>query len=122
MLIVKQYFPMTGAAQQSLTPPVDIYETDTEVVVVADMPGVSKDQILMNVMNNQLTISGYFQTEWEGAKLVREFPNCNYYRAFRLSNVIDVENIQAKITDGVLTINLPKKQLAQPYQVPIETE
>ena len=113
---------MTGAAQQSLTPPVDIYETDTEVVVVADMPGVSKDQILMNVMNNQLTISGYFQTEWEGAKLVREFPNCNYYRAFRLSNVIDVENIQAKITDGVLTINLPKKQLAQPYQVPIETE
>jgi HSP20 family protein len=122
MLIVKQYFPMTGAAQRSLTPPVDIYETDTEVVVVADMPGVSKDQILMNVISNQLTISGYFQTEWEGTKLVREFPNCNYYRTFRLSNVIDVENIQAKITDGVLTIKLPKKQLAQPYQVPIETE
>jgi HSP20 family protein len=122
MLIVKQYFPMTGAAQRSLTPPVDVYETDTEVVVVADMPGVSKDQILMNVISNQLTISGYFQTEWEGTKLVREFPNCNYYRTFRLSNVIDVENIQAKITDGVLTIKLPKKQLAQPYQVPIETE
>jgi len=113
---------MTGAARRGLTPPVDIYETDKEVVVVADMPGVSKEQVFLNVINNQLTISGCFHTDWEGTKLVCESPNCNYYRTFRISNVVDVENIQAKITDGVLNITLPKKQLAQPYQVPIETE
>ena len=122
MFAIRQYCVMTGAARRSLTPPVDIYETDVEVVVIADMPGVSKDQIFMNVINNELTISGCFQTDWEGTKLVREFPNCNYYRTFRLSKIIDVENIQAKITDGVLTITFPKKQFAQPYQIPIETE
>jgi HSP20 family molecular chaperone IbpA len=122
MFVVRQYCSMTGATQRSLTPPVDIYETEKEVVVVADMPGVPKDDIFMNVVNNQFTISGYSQADFEGKKLVRELPNCNYQRTFRLSNVIDVENIQAKISDGVLTINLPKKQSAQPYQVPIETE
>ena len=122
MLIVRQYFPMTGAARRGLTPPVDIYETDKEVVVVADMPGVSKEQVFLNVINNQLTISGCFHTDWEGTKLVGELPNCNYYRTFRLSNVIDVNNIQAKMTDGVLNVTLPKKQPTQPYQVSIETE
>ncbi|HIE29827.1 TPA: Hsp20/alpha crystallin family protein [Candidatus Poribacteria bacterium] len=122
MFIVKQYSPMTEARRQCLTPPVDIYETAQEVVVLADMPGVSKEHIYMNVINNQLTISGAFQTDWEGKKLVRELPNCSYYRTFRLSNIIDVENIQAKMTDGVLTVKLPKKQPEQPYKVPIEIE
>jgi len=123
MFVVKQYCSMTGATRRSLTPPVDVYETDKEVVVIADMPGVPKDNIFMNVINNQLTISGCFQADWEeGTKLVRELPNCNYHRTFRLSDIVDVDNIQAKMADGVLTLNLPKRQPPQPYQVPIETE
>ena len=115
-------FTSMGTARCYLTPPVDICETEQEVVVIADMPGVSKERMQVEITNNQLTILGRFHTGWTGAKLVRECPNCDYYRTFRISDTIDAELIKAKMTDGTLTLTLPKKPSAQPYQILIETE
>jgi len=111
-----------GTTRRYLTPPADIYETESEVVVVAEMPGVPKEDVEVNATNNRLTILGRVKPCWTGTKLIRECPNYDYYRAFTLSDAIDVENIQAKITEGVLTLNLPKKPSAQTYSIPIETE
>ena len=120
---MRQYRITIGATRQHLTPPADIYETAGEVVVVADMPGVPKEDIEVNVTNDRLTILGRVKPCLAGAKLIRECPNYDYYRTFTLSDAIDVENIQqAKMKDGVLTLNLPKKPSAQEYRIPIETE
>ena len=100
----------------------DIYETDKELVIIADMPGVSKDRIEVNVVDNLLTVLGHFQTGWEGSRLIRECPNNDYYRSFTLSDAIDAENIQAKISDGILKLSLPKRQPAQKHEILIETE
>ena len=117
-----QYRITVGTSKLYLTPPVDIYETNKEVVIIADMPGVSKDRIELNVIDNQLTVVGHFQTGWEGTRLIRECPNNDYYRAFTLSDAIDAENIQPKILDGILRLSLPKKPSAQRHEILIETE
>lgn len=109
-------------SKRYLTPPVDIYETNKEVVIIADMPGVSKDKIELNVVDNQLTIVGHFQTSREGKSLIRECPISDYYRTFKLSDIIDTENIQAKISDGILRLSLPKKSLSQKHEILIEVE
>jgi len=120
---VIQYSSITvGTPIRYLTPRVDIYETDKEIVIIADMPGVSKDRIEVNAINNQLAVVGRFQIGWEGTRLIRECPNNDYYRTFTLSDIIDAENIQAKISDGILMLSLPKKPSAQRHKILIETE
>lgn len=105
-----------------LTPPVDIYETDEEIVIIADMPGVSKDRAEVNAAQNRLTILGHIKKDRGGRRLIRECPLNDYYRSFKLSNAIDVENIQAKILDGVLKLTLPKKVSKEEQRISIETE
>ena len=117
-----QYHITVGEPRHFLTPPVDIYETDKEVVIIADMPGVSKEKIEVNVSDNKRTIVGHFQTGLEGKRLIRECPNNDYYRAFTLSDAIEAGNIQAKISDGILRLSLPKKPSTQRHEILIETE
>jgi len=116
-----QYYITIGKQKRYLTPPVDIYETKAEVAIIADMPGTSKDSIDVNVVDNRLTIEGHFQADCQGTRLIRECPNNDYYRAFKLSNAIDVDNIKAKISDGVLKVILPKKT-PQRQEILIEVE
>jgi len=122
MIAVKEYRITVGATRQHLTPPADIYEAENEVVVVADMPGVPKESMEINAVGNRLTIFGRVKSGWAGRKLIKECPNYDYFRAFTLANAIDVDNIKAKMEDGVLTLNLPKKPSAQEYRISIETE
>ena len=111
-----------GTTRQHLTPPADIYETEDEVVVVADMPGVPKENMEVNAVGSRLTISGHVKPGWSGRKLIKECPHYDYYRAFTLSEAIDVENIKATMVDGILTLNLPKRPSAKEYRIPIEME
>ena len=105
------------------TPAVDIYETGYGMVLLADMPGVSKGGVEISVEREGLTIRGHIdESEESGRKLYSEFRSGDYYREFRLGSEIDTEKIEAKIKDGVLTLTLPKAESAKPRKIEVKGE
>lgn len=107
-----------------LVPPVDIYETDNEYVLKADMPGVSKENIEITFNNNELEINGTVDDAYTASDNLtyREFTLCNYNRKFLVSDKINVEGITASLENGVLTITLPKREEAKPKKIEIKSE
>jgi HSP20 family molecular chaperone IbpA len=107
-----------------ITPPVDIYETDNEYVLKADMPGVTKDNVNITFNNNQLEISGKVDEQYTSNENMtyREYTLFNYYRKFVVSNAINPEGISASLENGVLTVKLPKREEAKPKKIEIKAE
>ena len=106
-----------------LIPPVDIYETTNDVMLVADVPGVAKDAVQLDIDDDELTISGVFgEQDVDGEKLLDEYAYGEYRRVFILADTIDREKITAKLDNGVLTLTLPKQERAKPKKIAIETE
>jgi len=104
-------------------PAVDIFETDQEITVLADMPGVKAKDLAIDLRENTLTLSGDVESP-EGKKeeeVLREYPTGNYYRQFTLSEVIDQSKIEAALKDGVLRLRLPKVEAAAPRTIPVKT-
>lgn len=104
-----------------MRPPTDIYETDTALVLLMEMPGVAVEAANVTVENQELTVSasaqpttptGYTQTH-------EEFADVHYERAFTLSDAVDSEHIQAAMKDGVLKLTLPKASAAVPRRIKI---
>ncbi len=117
----EQSVPETRAEEQTLRPPVDIFEVTDGLVVVADLPGVPKDQIDINVHEGVLTIHGKVKQETVGTPLRNEFELRNFYRQFRLTDEVDSENIRAEMKYGVLTVTLPKAEKAKPKRIEVKT-
>jgi HSP20 family protein len=104
------------------TPAVDIYETSNELVVLVDMPGVSTDDVEIDLNNNVLTIVGRLSASAdESRELLTEYCAGNYYRSFRITDVVDQARISAAISDGVLKLTLPKAEKAVPRKILIES-
>jgi len=107
--------------EKRIVPPVDIYEASNEVFLIADMPGVKKEDLYLNIENDELTISGKFDGPAEdGKKLISECIYGNYFRTFTLSETIDQSKVSAKLENGVLTVTLPKLEKAKPKKITIE--
>ena len=105
------------------TPEVEIFETEQEITLLADMPGVAADDVTIDLKDGVLTFSGNVKP-WEGADetdVLAEFEIGKYYRQFTLSDAIDQNKIQAKLEDGVLRLTLPKAQKAVPRQMAVKT-
>jgi HSP20 family protein len=105
-------------------PPVDIYETEEAIVVLADMPGVPADKVTIDVKEGQLTISGAIappQGEQEHL-LVQEYQTGNFSRDFTLGQLVDQNRIEAAMKDGVLRLTLPKVEKAKPRKIEIKAE
>lgn len=106
-----------------IVPPVDIYETSNDVILVADVPGVTKENLRLDIDKYELTISGTFEEQDAGGeKLIDECIYGEYNRTFTLGDIIDREKIAAKLDNGVLTITLPKHEKVKPKKITIETE
>jgi HSP20 family molecular chaperone IbpA len=106
------------------TPDVDIFETDREITLLADMPGISPKELTIDLKDDVLTLSGEVAA-LEGADeqdVLTEFEVGRYFRQFTLSEVIDQEKIDAKLKDGVLRLHLPKVEKATPRKIPVKTE
>jgi HSP20 family protein len=102
------------------TPAVDIFETDSELSVVVDMPGIQPDDIEIDLRENVLTIVGESKEEQpKGEDLLVEYRSGGYYRTFRVNDLIDHDKIGASMTDGVLTLKLPKSAKATPRKIPV---
>ncbi len=103
-------------------PSVDIYETENELVLKADVPDLSEKDLDIRVENNMLTISGerkFEQKVKEENYLRIERTYGSFSRSFSLPNTISAENIKAAYQNGVLTVEMPKRAESKPKQVKI---
>ncbi|MDY0390251.1 Hsp20/alpha crystallin family protein [Desulfobulbus oligotrophicus] len=102
-------------------PHVDIYETDQEVIVIADMPGVVTDDLDLSLEDSILTIQGRRLPPAQSGRLIlEEYETGHYLRRFTVAETIDQERIAASLTDGVLTVRLPKIQPLQPRKIEVQ--
>ena len=105
------------------TPAVDIYETDNELVLVADMPGVDSDDLDIDLDDDTLSIVGKVKlNQTPGDMLLSEYRMGNYFRNFCISDIVNRDSISAVLKDGVLTLTLPKSPKAVPRKIPIACE
>jgi HSP20 family molecular chaperone IbpA len=106
--------------QKYTTPAVDIYEQDGGLTLVADMPGVAVEKLKIDVDHELLTLEGETAIVAEGDQLFSEFAPAGYYRQFRLPEHLDLEKIDARLRDGVLTLKLPKASAAIPRRIEVK--
>ncbi len=105
------------------TPAVDIFETDNAITVLADMPGVEPSNLTIDLRESILTLVGRV-TSSETTKeslVLREHASGTFMRQFTLSEAIDQARIDAKLTDGVLRLELPKVEKVKPRQIAVRT-
>ncbi|OQX26139.1 MAG: heat-shock protein Hsp20 [Desulfobacteraceae bacterium IS3] len=102
-------------------PAADIFETDKAIVLLADIPGVKTKDLNIDLRDNTLTLEGEIMP-FEGADesaVLTEYNVGKYFRQFTLSEVIDQSKIDAKLTDGVLRLTLPKVGKATPRKIAV---
>ncbi|MGD9330035.1 MAG: Hsp20/alpha crystallin family protein [Desulfobacterales bacterium] len=104
------------------TPSVDIFETDTELTLLADMPGVDADNLSIDLRDDTLTLEGEvtLKDDSQAEAIYQEYSTGRYYRQFSLSEVIDQSNIDAQLKDGVLRLSLPKVAKATPRKIAVK--
>ena len=112
-------------ANRPWSPAVDIYETENELVLKADLPDVDLKDIDVRVENQTLSISGERKFEQENTgkgyhRIERSYGS--FMRSFAVPNSFDTEKIAADFKNGVLSVTLPKKEAAKPRQVKVEVK
>jgi HSP20 family molecular chaperone IbpA len=105
------------------TPNVDIFETEKEITLLADMPGVVPDHLTIDLRDNTLTLEGDVASlEGESEEPVYgEYTTGRFYRQFSLSEMIDQSKIDAQLADGVLRLTLPKVEKATPRKIAVRS-
>ena len=103
------------------TPDVDIFESETDITLLADMPGVTTEKMAIDLRDDVLTLTGEAETDGEASEepLVMEYGVGKYYRQFTLSEVVDQAKITAELKDGVLRLVLPKVEKATPRKITV---
>jgi HSP20 family protein len=104
-------------------PATDIHETDQALTVVMEMPGVDKAKLDINVENDVLSVTGQIDfSKYDNLQpLYTEYNIGNYRRSFSLApSRVDQDKIRAEMTDGVLTLTLPKAERAKPRRIALK--
>jgi len=104
-------------------PPVDIKETDTDIVIKTDLPGVSKDNIDIKISDDILEIKAEVkkkEEEKEEGYIRRERVYKSFYKKVHLPAKVDPEKADAEYKDGVLTIKLPKTEVKKPVKIEVK--
>lgn len=107
------YFPLS-----------DIYETPDNFTILVDMPGVRTENISIDMRDNDLVINGEVsQEEYTDEKVIyNEYNIGHFHRHFVISDAIDRDKVEAKMSDGVLSLVLPKSSHVKPRKIEIKTE
>ena len=127
-LQAKQKTEVSTPAEQTtpgavFSPAVDIFETEKDIQLLADLPGVKSTDLKIDLSDNILTLSGEV-APFEGSEendIFVEYEIGKYYRQFTLSEEIDQGKIKAELKDGVLRLTLPKAEKAVPKKITIKT-
>jgi HSP20 family protein len=115
--------PPTDLEPVGWSPAIDVFETPTELVLVAELPGVEPSSIDLSVTGNVLTLKGEKPAVdvVEGSGTVRERQFGAFHRQVTLPNEVNFEGTQADAKNGVLRVRLPKKEAARPRTIPVKT-
>jgi HSP20 family protein len=107
--------------QNYISPIVNIYETDDEFVLTANMPGVLRDNVKVRVEGDALIMFGAIEYEdaFNRNYLLNEQEIANYYRTFKISDTVDQSNIEARYDNGQLVVNLTKNEKVKPRTINI---
>jgi HSP20 family protein len=107
--------------QPFVVPPVDVFENEAGITLLADLPGVSRDRLGVRVDGESLTVEASAVTaQPEGMELVygeAQYPS--YRRQFTLSRELDTSRIEATLKDGVLKLTIPKMEEAKPRRIEV---
>ena len=124
---VKQ--PASSRVQQRdpdvvLRPPVDIYEDANGITLMADMPGVSRDRLTIEVDKDMLLVEGDARIDMpEGMEaLYADVRSTRYRRSFTLSGELETGQIDASLKDGVLSVRIPKRAEVRPRKIEVRAE
>ncbi len=127
--------PQPAITRPQLRPtalPMDLLETDDAFILLANLPGVRKEDLHIDLQNNQLTVSADRHEplpagtdadagdDMQPTPLFRELGGIRWERSFKLSTPIDVEHIDAHLDNGVLQLTLPKAPEARPRKIEIK--
>ena len=108
-----------------LTPTVDVYEKDDKYVINAEIPGLEKEDIKIDVKDGALSLSGEkkYEEKKEDENYIRvERRYGKFERRFNLPENVDVEKVSANYKNGVLEVTLPKKEEAKPKQIDVKVK
>jgi HSP20 family protein len=109
------------ARENYIAPNVNILENKEGYVLQAEMPGVGKEGLEVTVEGTEITITGRRNPETTvGEPLFRERSTADYRRVFELDPAIDTAKISAKITQGILTVTLPKSEQVKPRKIAVD--
>ena len=113
--------PSRAQTSATVMPPVDIFEDESGFTVIADMPGVSKDQLNVKITGDSLLIEGAASVPDIGSMelIYGEVQIPQYRRSFTLSRELDPSNIEAKLNNGVLRLRIPKGEAAKPRRIDV---
>ncbi len=104
-----------------LSPPVDIYENEQEILLLADVPGVQEDGLSITLEKNELALHAKRHlAEEPGSVLARDFRDGDYYRSFMVPQGIDAEKVEAELKNGVLHVHLPKSDGLKPRRIQVK--
>jgi HSP20 family molecular chaperone IbpA len=126
-LKVREKQELASPAEQTtpglvFTPAVDIFETEKEITLLADMPGVKADDLTIDLRDNTLTLTADVVPDDDSNEenILKEYQTGRYYRQFTLGELINQENIDAKLNNGVLRLTLPKVEKATPKKITVK--
>jgi HSP20 family molecular chaperone IbpA len=105
-----------------IVPPVDIFEDDDAVTLIADVPGMSNDRLRVAIDHEVLTLEGEADIEMpDGIEAVLvDTPHARYRRTFTLSGDLDTGEVSAVLKDGVVTVRIPKRAEAKPRRIEVK--
>lgn len=106
------------SAARYLTPPVDVYETDEGLTLLADVPGLDEKSLQVSVDKGVLTIEGKASFSSE-ERFYHEFSMAGYWRQFQVPDIFDAGLADATMKDGVLMLHLPKTEAAKPKRIQV---
>jgi HSP20 family molecular chaperone IbpA len=126
-LKVREKQEVTSPAEQTtpglvFTPAVDIFETEKEITLLADIPGVKADDLIIDLRDNTLTLAADITPDDNPNEenILKEYETGRYYRQFTVGELINQENIDANLNDGVLRLTLPKVEKAAPKKITVK--
>jgi HSP20 family molecular chaperone IbpA len=103
-------------------PRFDIVETEDELSLFGDLPGVTQDNLELRFENEHLVINAKVEPRHAGHKsLYAEYGIGDFYREFRISEAVDSSKISAELKNGVLTVHLPKTEQVKPRKIEVKS-
>ena len=109
----------------TVRPLVDVFENETEVLLVADLPGVPTENLSVRLEDGELTLEGHWREAPEDEEgeplrtLSREYRPVDYRRTFLIPEGIEATGVKARVKDGVVRVHLPRAEAFRPREIPI---